>query len=263
MSTGSTISDIYDANHYYGPVAGSVPFSFNGSISYELPGRDLQNFAMRTFLGRLDGQRRHLGAVGISLLARNQCKLRAPLVGAALEGGPEGGTTDISTLSNAGGYLANGPSYYNSLVNVAPGIKRKGYSRSQWKYGIFSQCGYTYASSPSFTNAAAQGACFTNPSSYAINPVYSNQGANSFYGPGYLDVDGALHKKIYLPWFGKEGGSTLTLGLEGSNIINRANLAAPSGQSTSATNLADPTYLGVIYSANQGRYFQVMGRFTF
>ena len=263
LSTGSTISDIYDPNHYYGPASGSVPFSFNGAVSYELPGRNLQNFAERTVLAgwTVSGVASAQAGTPFSLMTSSQY---VPLSSALpSEGGPEGGTTDISNPSVAGDYLANGPSYYNSLVNVAPGIKRKGYSRSQWKYGAFSQCGYTYASSPSFTDAAAQGACFTNPSAYAINPVYSNQGSNSFYGPGYLGIDGALHKKVYLPWFGKEGGSTLTMGLEGSNIINRVNLSAPAGQSTSAANLADPSFLGVVYSSNQARVWQVMGRFTF
>jgi hypothetical protein len=263
LSSGSTISDIYDPNHYYGPASGSVPFSFNGAISYELPGKELHNFVARTVLAgwTVSGVTTAQSGNPFSI---NTTATFVPLSSALpSEGGPAGGSTDISNPANAGGYLANGPSYYNSLVNIAPGIQRKGYSRSQWRAGIFSNCGFTYASHPTYTNAAAQGACFTNPSSYAINPVYSNQGANSFYGPGYLGVDGALHKKIYLPWFGKEGGSTLTMGIEGSNIINRANLSQPGSQSTSATDVADPSYLGVIYTANQGRYFQVVGRFTF
>jgi hypothetical protein len=266
-SAGQTIGDIYDPNHYYGPANGSVPFSFNGSISYELPGKELHNFVARTLLAGWT-------VSGVTTAQSGQPFQLETTTGfvpqsAALPS--QGGTcttvncgTDISNPSNAGTYLANGVS--NSLVNIPAGIKKKNYSRSQWKAGAFSNYGYTYNSHPSYApgqSAAAQGAAFTNPSAYAVSPVYSNQGANSFYGPGYLGVDGALHKKVYLPWFGKEGGSTLTMGLEGSNIINRVNLEQPGAQSTSATNLADPSDLGVIYTANQGRYFQVMGRFTF
>jgi hypothetical protein len=59
-----------------------------------------------------------------------------------------------------------------------------------------------------------------------VNPVYSNQGYNSFQGPGYLAVDSALHKKFLLPWFGSEQ-STLTLGIEGTHVINRAKSYGP------------------------------------
>jgi hypothetical protein len=258
-TAGQTVGDIYDPNHYYGPANGSVPFSFNGSISYELPGKDLPNFVERMFLAgwTISGVTSAQSGQPFSI---NTTAGFVPLSSALPSQGGKG-TTDISNPSNAGVYLANGVA--NSLVNIPAGIKTKGYSRSQWKYGAFSKYGYTYASNPSYTNAAAQGGAFLNPSAYAVNPVYSNQGANSFYGPGYLDVDGALHKKIYLPWFGKDAGSTLTLGIEGSNIINRVNLTQPGAQSTVSNDLADPAYLGVIYSANQGRYFQVMGRFTF
>ena len=95
---------------------------------------------------------------------------------------------------------------------------------------------------------------------YGSSPVYSNQGLNTFTGPGYWDLDGALHKKIYLPWFGQEGRSTLTLGFEGANIINRANL---SGVASYDLNTVSTYGLGVSTSAHQARIMQVMAKYQF
>src|ERR1035437_721927 len=50
----SSIADIYDPKHYYGPQAGSVPNSLTAYAAYELPGRGLHNFAERAILGGWD-----------------------------------------------------------------------------------------------------------------------------------------------------------------------------------------------------------------
>jgi hypothetical protein len=65
---------------------------------------------------------------------------------------------------------------------------------------------------------------------------------------------------VYLPWFGKEGQSILTMGVEGSNIINRANLIGPA---SSDLNTISSNGLGVSQSAHQARIFQVLGKFQF
>lgn len=80
---------------------------------------------------------------------------------------------------------------------------------------------------PTGQTAAESGQAFLHLIGYGVNPVYGKQGYNAFIAPGYLGLDGAVHKKAYLPWFGKEGSSTLTMGLEGSNVINRVNLTGP------------------------------------
>jgi hypothetical protein len=260
LTTDGSIGDIYDPEHYYGPAQGSVPVSLNGSLAYELPGAGLQNFVEKTVLG------------GWTLSAVTTAQSGSPFslfttaafvpIANALPS--QGGTctpapcgTDITNPSAAGDYLANGSA--NSLVNVPAGLKRKGFSRSQWKYGVFSPLGYTYNSVPTYS-VAANGQGFTNPRAYGVNPVYGNQGFNTFVGPGYLGVDGALHKKIRLPWFGQEDGSTLTLGIEGSNIINRVNLTGPA---SADLNTVSTFGLGVAQGANQARIFQVMGKFSF
>jgi hypothetical protein len=163
------------------------------------------------------------------------------------------GTTDISNPSAAGTYLANGLA--NSLVNLPANIKKTGFGRRQWKQGVFSSLGYTSTSLP----AAAQGPGFTNPTGYGATPVYSNQGYNSFQGPGYLGLDSALHKKVLFPWF-RDGQSTLTLGIEDSNIINRVNLTGPA---STDLNTVSTFGLGVSQGANQARIFQLVGKFQF
>ena len=259
LGNGGSIADIYDPKHYYGPASGSVPHSFNGSIAYEFPGRDLHNSYQRALLGGWE-----VSGVGTaqsgSPFSLETTAAFVPIANALpSEGGT--GTTDISNPSSAGEYLANGQA--NNLVTIPAGIKTKGFNRSQWKYGIFSQYGYTYNSIPTIpsgSTAAQSGQAFLNPTGYGINPVYSNQGYNSFVGPGYLGLDAALHKKVYLPWFGNEGRSTLTMGLEGSNIINRVNLTGPA---SADLNTVSTFGLGVAQAARQARILQVMGKFQF
>lgn len=254
-----SIADIYDAKHYYGPAAGSVPLSFNGSASYELPGKGLHNFIERTLLGGwvVSGVTSAQAGTPFSL---ETTAAFVPLSSALPSQGGTG-TTDITSPSNAGEYLANGST--NVLVNVPAGLKRKGFTRAQWKAGVFSSVGYTSTSVPTVpagSTAADSGLPFLNPTGYGATPVYSNQGLNTFQGPGYLAIDGALHKKVYFPWFGKEGTSTLTMGIEGSNIINRVNLTDPA---STDLNTVSSFGLGVSQGARQARILQVMGKFQF
>lgn len=261
LVSGGLINDIYDANHYYGPASGSVPKSLNGSVSYELPGRGLHNFVERAVLGgwTISGVATAQAGTPFSL------ETTAAFVPLSSAEPGQGGTctptapgttcgTDITNPSQAGTYLANGSS--NSLVNVPANLKRTGFGRRQWKEGIFSSLGYTNNSLPS----AAQGPGFTNPNGYGVTPVYSNQGYNTFQGPGYLGVDSALHKKILLPWFKSVDGSVLTLGIEGSNVLNRVNLMGPA---SADLNTVSTFGLGVSQGAYQARFFQVMGKFQF
>jgi hypothetical protein len=259
LGTGGTINDIYDPKHFYGPVTGSVPHSFNGSVAYELPGKGLHNFYERTLLGGWEMSAVTTAQSGSPFSLETTAAFVPIAQALASQGGT--GSTDISNPSAAGEYLANGQA--NSLVNIPAGIKTKGFNRSQWKYGVFSKYGYTNNSVPNVLagqSAASSGQAFLNPTGYGINPIYSNQGYNSFVGPGYLGLDSALHKKVYLPWFGEERGSTLTLGLEGSNIINRVNLTGPA---SADLNTVSSFGLGVAQAARQARVLQVMGKFQF
>jgi hypothetical protein len=255
LESGGLINDIYDANHYYGPASGSVPKSFNGSVSYELPGRGLHNFVERAVLAgwTISGVTTAQAGTPFSL---ETSAVFVPISSALpSEGGT--GTTDITNPTAAGGYLANGAT--NSLVNIPAGLKKTGFGRRQWKEGVFSSLGYTNNSVPTYA-VAAQGPGFTNPVGYATTPVYSNQGYNSFQGPGYLGIDSALHKKVLLPWIKSADGSTLTLGIEGSNVINRVNLTGPA---STDLNTVSTFGLGVSQGSNQARIFQVMGKFQF
>ena len=263
LVSGELINDIYDPNHYYGPANGSVPKSFNGSVAYEFPGRGLHNFVERAVLGgwTISGVTTAQAGTPFSL------QTTAAFVPLASALPSQGGTctpttpgttcgTDITNPSAAGAYLANGLT--NTLVNIPAGIKKTGFSRAQWKQGVFSSLGYTNMSVPTYP-IAANGPGFTNPTGYGAQPVYSNQGYNSFQGPGYLAIDSALHKKVLLPWWHSEQ-STLTLGIEGSNVINRVNLTGPA---SADLNTVSTFGLGVSQGANQARIFQVIGRFQF
>ena len=259
LTYGGLINDIYDASHYYGPATGSVPRSFNGSVAYELPGRQLNNLLERALLGGWELSSLVTAQTGTPF----SLETTAPFVPISSALPSEGGActttncgTDITNPTHAGTYLANGLA--NSLVNIPAGLKKKGYSRAQWKYGVFSNLGYTFASTPTYA-IAANGPGFTNPLGYGQNPVYSNQGYNSFYGPGYLEVDSSVHKKVYLPWFERQQ-CTMTFGLEGSNVINRVNLGGPA---STDLNTVSTNGLGVSQSANQARILQVMGRLEF
>ncbi|MGC2404751.1 MAG: hypothetical protein WA510_33480, partial [Acidobacteriaceae bacterium] len=240
-----------------------VPKSFTASLAYEFPGRDLHNFYERALLGgwTISGVTTAQAGTPFSL------ETTAAFVPMASALPSQGGTctptppattcgTDITNPSAAGTYLANGVT--NTLVNIPAGLKKTGFNRAQWKYGVFSSLGYTNNSIPNYT-IAANGPGFTNPTGYGASPVYSNQGYNSFQGPGYLALDSALHKKILLPWFRSEE-SVLTLGIEGTNVINRANLTGPASYDL---NTVSTFGLGVSQGANQARIFQVMGRFQF
>jgi hypothetical protein len=256
----TSIPDIYDPKHYYGPLVGSVPVSFNGSASYELPGDHLRNFAERSVLGGWTFSTVTSWQSGSPFSLYTSAGFvpiseALPSQGGTCTPAPCG--TDISNPSNAGEYLANGIA--DSLVNIPTGLQKKGFSRAQWKYGVFSSIGYSFASTPTY-GVASSGPGFTNPSAYGVNPIYSNQGFNSFVGPGYLDLDGALHKKVFLPWFGNDKGSTLTLGIEGSNIINRVNLSGPA---SADLNNVSSHGLGVAQEAYQARIFQLVARFEF
>ena len=263
LTTGGLINDIYAPNYYYGPASGSVPKVFNGSVAYELPGRELHNFAERALLGgwTISGVTTAQAGSPFSL------ETTAAFVPLSSALPSQGGTcmptapattcgADITNPTAAGAYLANG--VQTVLVNIPDHIKKTGFSRAQWKAGVFSSLGYTNHSVPTY-DIAANGPGFTNPTGYGVNPVYSNQGYNSFQGPGYLAVDSALHKKILLPWFQSEQ-STLTLGIEGSNIINRANLTGPA---SADLNTVSTFGLGVAQSANQARIYQLVAKFQF
>jgi len=272
LTYGGLIPDIYDPQHYYGPATGSVPKLFNGSIEYELPGRSLHNHVERGILAGWEVSSTFTAQAGSPFSVYTDHSF-VPLSNApASEGGtcvPGGKTicTDVLDPRQAGGYLANGVG--EGLVNVPAGLQRKGFTRSQWKAGVFSSLGYTANTTPAANsgpnmNGNSQVSGFINPTGYGANPVYGNQGYNSFYGPGYLGIDGALHKKVLLPWFGEQE-STLLMGLEAQNAINRVNLLQPGATSSTpgSVDLANPSDLGVSEAANQARIVQVVFRFQF
>lgn len=109
--------------------------------------------------------------------------------------------------------------------------------------------------------------CFT-ASNFIAQGAETNWGIprNSFYGPGYFDIDTAVYKNFEI-----HEGVRLAVGFQGANILNHPNFANPTG------NIASPG-LGQIFStvgaptsaygsfqgsAVTGRVMTLSGRFTF
>jgi outer membrane receptor protein involved in Fe transport len=235
-----TLPNAYTPNSLYGPSDYDVPQSFNGLATY--------NLALHSNNWLLD---RALGGWQIGGVVTGQ------------EGTPfsvittspwSPGTNDPRV---GGDYLANGTNF--SYVNVPPGTKRKGFSRAQYKQGIFAYAGYTPT-----TTAPADAPYFTNPAGYGTTPVLGNQGRNSFRNPGYLGLDASVHKSIDLPWF-RDQKSVLMAGAEATNVINRANLGTLNNNSNSinAADLAQGLNFGIVNTANQARIIQLVARFSF
>jgi hypothetical protein len=121
--------NIYDPEHFHGPVFNSVPKSFNGSVAYELPGRSLHNFAERAVLGGWEisaiataqsGSPFSISTgAGFNLIRQLSTPLRAEIIWPTTEA-------------------------VASVWSTWPaGVKRKGYTRDDFKAGIFSSYGFT------------------------------------------------------------------------------------------------------------------------
>jgi hypothetical protein len=173
--------------------------------------------------------------------------------------------TPACNPSTSGDFLANGNNY--AVLNVAPGTKTSGFSRSQYEHGIFG------ANNPAGGPANDFSAYFSNPSAYATPGAYvqGNQGRNLFQNPGYFAVDLNLSKKMILPWFSDQR-STLTLAVEAENVFNHVNLGqiqsgagqgAPGSNDLFATGLNGTGTFGVVGTANQSRVLQLRARFEF
>lgn len=88
------------------------------------------------------------------------------------------------------------------------------------------------------------------------NAEGQNNKQNTFWGPGYFDLDTGLSKKFQLPWLFNEHAS-LALRAEAINLLNHANFLTPGG---SYDNL--PT-AGIVGGTHQGRIIQLGGRLEF
>ncbi len=115
-----------------------------------------------------------------------------------------------------------------------------------------------------FSHADAQRAAYASTSVFGTNatafsaPTGVSEGGrqNTFFGPGYWDIDTGVNKKVQLPWFDGEKAS-LTLRAEGINVLNHTNWGNPSG---GFDNLSS---LGHVTGAGQHRIIQIGGRLEF
>ncbi len=116
-------------------------------------------------------------------------------------------------------------------------------------------------------------ACWFNPGAFAVPPAgqFGNAGRNMLRGPGFAEVDPALHKDFV---FNQE--RKLTVGVEAYNLFNRPNFGVPSNTQSAlslggngdavfkdaAGDLADNAGQ-ILTTAGTARQIQLTGRFTF
>ncbi len=124
-------------------------------------------------------------------------------------------------------------------------------------------CGRESLDVPCFTQSQFVVATTSNP---GLQTDYGNIPPNSFYGPGYFDVDTQVTKSIRF-----RERYTFQIGANAYNTLNHANFGNPSGTVTST---ALGTISGTvsppvsIYGSGQGaivsgRVLVVTGKFTF
>ncbi len=129
-----------------------------------------------------------------------------------------------------------------------------------------SNCGGVAVSAACLTKTAFATYSTASGVGSPIQTNFGNISPNSFYGPGYFDIDGTLTRDFKI----KER-MTFTLGMQAYNALNHANFANPSGALSSGafgtitSTLGPPTS---IYGTGQGssvsgRVAVLTGRFTF
>ena len=95
---------------------------------------------------------------------------------------------------------------------------------------------------------------------------YGNVARNSFYGPGYFDIDATLFKNFPI-----RERIRLSVGAQAFNLMNHPNFATPnfdiagSGFGTITSTVGQPTspYGSFAGSAVSGRVLVLTGRLTF
>ena len=115
--------------------------------------------------------------------------------------------------------------------------------------------------------------CWFNPSAFAVPPAgqFGNAGRNILRGPGFAQVDAALHRDFAITERRK-----ITVGVEAYNLFNHPNLGVPSNTQSplSLGGNADAVFKDaagnfannagqILTTAGTGRQIQLTGRFTF
>ncbi len=125
-------------------------------------------------------------------------------------------------------------------------------------------CGKSAVDTPCL--ASTQFAAAAGTLNATIQTDFGNLPPQSFYGPGYFDIDTQLTKSFKLT-----ERATFALGLQAYNVLNHPNFLNPSGSVTSSsfgsitTTASPPTsmYGSFEGSAVSGRVLVVSGKFNF
>jgi hypothetical protein len=131
---------------------------------------------------------------------------------------------------------------------------------------LSANCGRAAINAPCLTKADFATYSATSGVSAPIQTDWGNIAPDSFYGPGYFDIDAQLTRNFKI----KEK-ATLTLGMMAYNVLNHANFANPSGTLSSGSfgeitaTVGPPTSIyGSFQGASvSGRVGVITGRFTF
>jgi hypothetical protein len=134
------------------------------------------------------------------------------------------------------------------------------------KSELSANCGKPAVSGPCLVKADFATYSSTSGVSSPIQTDWGNIAPNSFYGPGYFDIDTNLSRSIAI-----REKMTFTFGIQAYNVLNHANFANPSGSLSSGsfgeitTTLGPPTS---IYGTGEGaavsgRLMVVTGMFRF
>ncbi len=232
--------------------------NFNGAGSLDCPG-DQHNFAANygnssfdvpnnfKFSGSYTLPTPHIQAIADHLLGGWE----VASIATAQSGTPFSPTnynafdsTCTGTIVTCGDYNADG--YNNDRPNLVQGTQRTGFSRSQYRTGIF-QTGQQAVNGKTYVVPVG----LTAPTAGTLG----NLGRNIFRNPGLLAIDASVLKNNSLPWFRTEKAN-LQLRVDFFNVLNRVNLRYVNYNVGSNT-------LGQSSDTFQPRTIQLGGRFQF
>jgi hypothetical protein len=128
---------------------------------------------------------------------------------------------------------------------------------------LYQNCGRDSVNTPCLSQSQFVVATTSNPS---LQKDYGNIPPNSFYGPGYFDIDSQVTKAVRI-----RERMKLEIGASAYNIMNHPNFGQPSGTVTStavgkiSSTVSPPVS---IYGSGQGaivsgRVLVLTGKFTF
>jgi hypothetical protein len=212
-ANNSVIMNPYNPHAGYANADFDIRQRFTGSALYEIPVSHRANGLVREIVGGWN--------------------INAIVIG-------QSGSPDSAYITGGNDVNFTGASTPYYIPNYA-GTKRSGWTRAQYKAGVFAKDSTNPLGYAGFSDPAAG--------------VMGTAGRNAFRGPGYFSLDSAVNKKFELPWFGDQK-SNLALRGQFFNTLNNTNLFG-TGSQVNGSNFGQST------GAFQARTMQIGARFQF